>query len=131
MKALDTNVPVRFITRDDPAQSLKARQLFQDTRRLGQTLFISGAVVLEIIWVLGKLYKYSREETITAIETLHSLTVLSFERPDALGLFLRQAKASKLDLADLLIGAVAKDHGAETTLTFDKQATKHDLFELL
>jgi predicted nucleic-acid-binding protein len=39
--------------------------------------------------------------------------------------------SSSLDLADLLIGLAARDAGCASVLTFDKRASKSNLFEQL
>lgn len=51
MVAVDTNVVVRFLMRDDPRQSERARALFNDG-----PVFLSKTVALETEWVLRSLY---------------------------------------------------------------------------
>jgi predicted nucleic-acid-binding protein len=53
MKALDTNVLVRFLVRDDEQQSKAVYRKFKQTEADKEVLFIPALVVLETVWVLG------------------------------------------------------------------------------
>ena len=52
MKALDTNILVRFLIQDDEPQSKTVFDLFSNAERQKESFFISTLVVLETIWVL-------------------------------------------------------------------------------
>jgi predicted nucleic acid-binding protein len=56
---------------------------------------------------------------------------LRFEHESRLRALLEEAKSSTLDLADLLLGISAREHGCDTTLTFDRRASRSELFTLL
>ena len=58
MTAVDTNVLVRFLTGDDPKQSVAARSLF-----MSGPVWIAKTVLLETAWVLSRLYGFE-ENTI-------------------------------------------------------------------
>ena len=124
MKALDTNVLVRFLTGDDHAQSTKVAVLFHGAESSGERFHVSSLVILELIWVLESLYKYRRDEILTAVGNMLALPVLSLEGPDVIEGFLGAAEGSKADLSDILIGFSSKAQDCETTLTFDKKAAK-------
>lgn len=47
MRAVDTNVIIRYLTGDDPAQVVKARAIIGR-----EPVFVPGTVVLEVEWVL-------------------------------------------------------------------------------
>ena len=51
MRAVDTNVVVRYLTGDQPEQAARAREVF----RAGQ-VFVSTTVLLESDWVLRSVY---------------------------------------------------------------------------
>ena len=57
MKAIDTNILVRFITKDDENQAKLVYQLFKQTEQTEQKLFVPLLVVLEVIWVLQSAYQ--------------------------------------------------------------------------
>ena len=129
MKALDTNVLVRFLIGDDPRQSSKVRNLVERAERDGQPLFISLPVLLETIEVLDSSYGCSRSDVLDAFEGLTLTPVFLFEKPEQVKEWIRRGRSERTGLADLLIGLTARDAGCEATLTFDRRAAQSDLFE--
>lgn len=61
MKAVDTNVLVRFLVQDDETQAQIATSLLNDAETLKQPLFVSNVVVLELMWVLRSVYRIARK----------------------------------------------------------------------
>ncbi len=57
------------------------------------------------------------------------MPILNFEHLSALQQF--SNRGNKYDLSDLLIAYSAKEQGCETVITFDKKASKNQLFELV
>lgn len=113
MIALDTNVVVRAVTRDEPDQAAAAEALLRDGR-----FWLSKTVILETEWVLRHGYRMRREAIYRALEHL-----LGFERMEvesrgqvlaALGWF-----EAGLDFADALHLAACPDHS--TLATFDRE----------
>ena len=131
MKALDTNLLVRFLVADHAEQSASVRSLFEQAEERREILFVTIPVVLETLWVLKAVYEIPRAAVLQALEKLSALSFLRFEAEDRLARFLTAAKGSKLDLADLLIGLTAKDHGCSVTLTLDRKSARDEMFELL
>lgn len=131
MKALDTNVLVRFLINDDKAQGRKARRLLEEAERSGGRYFIPTAVLLETLWVLSAVYDLAREDVLHAMDALAQIPVLEFESHESVLQLVRLGAATKADLPDLLIGLSAKAAGCEKTLTFDKGLGPTGLFERL
>jgi len=129
MKALDTNVVVRFLVRDDPAMTDRARQVFEHARDTGAPVLISNLVLLEILWVLGSVYRFSRQAIIDATDRPQSLPGVRFDSREVVCEFVRLGRSTSFDLADILIGLAAKQQGCETTLTLDKKAGQSEFFE--
>jgi len=128
MKALDTNILVRFLLNDDTAQAERVLKLFRDAEQNEERFFVSILVLLEMIWVLGSVYEIARDDLINAIENVLSMPIIEVEKAEAVFRALLEAKKSNLDLADLLIAFCSKAAGAEAVITFDKRAAKHQLF---
>jgi predicted nucleic-acid-binding protein len=131
MKALDTNILVRFLTRDEPDVYTAIHAFLENTRKKEEQLLIVVPVLLETIWVLRSIYRYKREDIIAAIELLFSLDCLIFESAPVIKKWFKLAKTCTQDLPDLLIGLIAKNKGAEYTLTLDKKAAKNSLFRMM
>jgi predicted nucleic-acid-binding protein len=131
MKALDTNILIRFLTGDDDTQAKKVYALFKQSESERKELFVPLVVVLEMIWVLESVYDISRAEIIETVDDLLSMPVLKFEQPAVLQQLVHFAPKNTVDLSDILIAGSAKISGCSVILTFDKKAAKHDRFELV
>lgn len=131
MKALDTNIIVRFLVSDDELQTQKVFEIFKNAELEKNHLFIPLLVVIEVIWVLESVYEISRNEIINAIKNLSLLPFIKIEKNDAIQNFLRNAELTNFDLSDLLIAYSAKNEKCENILTFDKKASRHEFFELV
>ena len=129
MKALDTNMLVRFLVNDHRKQAHKARQILEAAESTADQLLVVTPVVLELMWVLSSVYEYDRNEVIEAMNRLLQMPVLRFEHPERIRKMCMLAKSSSVDLPDLLIGVCARSLGAGATKTFDKAAGKSSLFE--
>jgi predicted nucleic-acid-binding protein len=129
LKSLDTNTIIRFLIKDDEAQTKQVHRLFLDAEERGSILFLSSVVLLETIWVLDSVYRCPRQEIIAAIENLTKMPIIHFENRDTVISFCQSSQ--EIDLADLLIGFISRDAGCDTTLTFDRKAAKSNLFSLI
>jgi len=117
MIALDTNVVVRFLIRDDnPAQSVRAAEAFQSDR-----VFIARTVILETAWVLAFTFGFARAEVVGALRLLGGLPNVEIEDASAVARALDWASAG-LDLADAL-HLVATPPGA-AFVTFDRALSR-------
>lgn len=128
MKAIDTNILLRYFLQDNSAQYDKVRKLFQKTKLENSQQFVSVLVVLEIIWLLESVYETPRQVIIDTLLKAMALDFLRYEYALVLEQVLIFAKDNTFDLSDLMIGAIAQ---ANTTLTFDKNASKSPYFERL
>jgi len=131
VKALDTNVLVRFLVADDERQAEMVRTLFKQTALKQQKLFVPLLVVLELLWVLASVYHIPRNKILDALQNMLLMPVLSFDNQAALQDFIHSAKNGKEDLSDLLIAHAAVESGCDTVLTFDKKASGFRHFQLL
>jgi len=131
MKALDTNVLVRFLVKDDEPQAKKVYTLFKQAETDKNYFFVPLLVVLETIWVLDSVYEIPRKEILDAINEILLMPILKFEAQPTIQRFIFLARENKIDLSDVLIACAAKISGCESVLTFDKKASKFELFELI
>jgi len=131
MKALDTNVLVRFLVRDDEQQAETVYRVFKQAESHKEILFVPLLVVLETVWVLEYVYKIPRQELLVSMNELLLMPILEFEAQSAILSFVSSARETKIDLSDLLIAHSAKFSGCNCVLTFDKRASSFGLFELL
>ncbi len=116
MRAIDTNVLVRALVRDDAAQTTRAEALL-----CAGPVFIPVTVILELEWVLHSRYAFAPKLVAQAIEKIAALeNVLVGEREAVL---LAAAKASQgWDFADALHHALSQ--GCDDFVTFDADLAK-------
>lgn len=130
MKALDTNLLVRFLIADDLEQAEKVKEIFEAAENSETVFIISTVVVLELIWVLSAVYECTRSNILDALEQLCMVPILRFENPDLIYRLVNHGRMDNIDLPDLLIGLAGQTLGCDSTLTFDQKASRSELFTL-
>lgn len=68
--AIDTNVILRFLVRDDEQLFVKANAIMQAARDGRITLSCDPIILAEVVWVLDSHYKRSRAEVIEALQAI-------------------------------------------------------------
>ncbi|OOR91571.1 PIN domain-containing protein [Moraxella bovis] len=131
MISLDTNILVRYLTKDDTVQYQKVVALFQKLHTDNEQGFISLLVVLEVNWVLAFSYKIPRNEIIHSLLTLLNFPFLTFEQANHLQQTLLYAQNNTFDLSDLLIACKSRSLDNLPVYTFDKKASRAEGFVLL
>ncbi len=124
MIGLDTNVLVRFLVREHPAQYEKSRHLIETQVASGQPVFVSLLVLLETEWVLRSRYDLAKTELAETVSALLDTTEIAFEEEPTIEEALYVWKRSNADFADCLIGVRNRRLGCEFTATFDSRAAK-------
>jgi predicted nucleic-acid-binding protein len=121
MIGLDTNILVRFITHDDPAQTAIVMKLMASlsSESLG---YVSLAVLVELVWVLEGFFDFKKKEVEDVVESLLRGREILLERPDIIEQAVRKFKSGNADLADCIIERAAHAAGCDYTLTFDRKA---------
>ena len=121
MIALDTNVLVRLLVGDDPAQAALARELFDANAGNDGALFVSDLVLAELAWVLRSRYSLPTEPIAGAVRALLGNATLAWQSRAAVARALQLfEQRDGADFADCLIVALADDHQCEATATFDR-----------
>jgi predicted nucleic-acid-binding protein len=131
MKALDTNVLVRFLVNDHEQQAKAVYKRFKKAEIEKEVFFVPILVILETIWVFESVYEVSRKQILDSIDDLLLMPILEFEKQSLIRSFVSSARETKIELSDLLIAHSAKFSGCENVITFDKRASGYELFELL
>jgi len=131
MPALDTNVLVRYIVRDDAAQLAAAKRLINRCVNEGLSLFVPVTVVLELEWVLRSSFGLAKADVLLALSNLFSAAELTFESERALEVALQLFRKGSADFADCLHVALATQAGQQPMWTFDKGAAKVSGAQLL
>jgi len=131
MKAIDTNVLVRYLVQDDPRQGRKAADYIGAAAEAGDQITIGNIVLCETVWVLDSAYGYGRQEIASALERILQSTTFQFEAKDIVWNALEDYRTTKADFADCLIGRVHRSMDCEPTATFDTALRTLSTFQLL
>lgn len=119
MRAVDTNVLVRLLARDDPKQ-LAAAESFV---RAGA--WVSHLVLMEAIWVLDSVYGVAPARIAAAVELLLHHETLAVQDADVVAAALSTRKQNpKVGLPDCLILETARKAGHVPLGTFDRDLGK-------
>ena len=127
MTGLDTNVLLRYLLRDEPAQAERAaRELERDEQFL-----VASIVLCELVWVLDSGYGLSRTEIATTLEKILATAQFEIEGKDLALLALDDFKRSGADFSDCLLGRRNRAANAGETVTFDHGLRRLEGFRLL
>ncbi len=114
--AVDTNVLVRAVVQDDPAQASIATKVLTDAELIAVAL----PCLCEFVWVLLRVYGFPPVDAAAAIRTLLAAANVEANRPAVeAGLSLLEAGG---DFADGVIAYEGNWLGGETFVSFDKKA---------
>jgi len=124
MIGLDTNILVRYIAQDDPAQSAKAAALIERRLTAENPGFISLVAMAEIVWVLDRAYGLDDQEIAAVVERILQIDVLVVESEQEVFAAMIALKEGAGSFAGALIGALGAKAGCAHTLTFDRKALR-------
>jgi predicted nucleic-acid-binding protein len=121
MRAVDTNVLVRLLVRDD-AEQLAAAEAF-----VAKGAWVSQLVLMEAVWVLLSVYEVPHDAIANGIEMLLDHAVLSIQEGDVVMAALESYRERPaLGFSDCLILEVARKAGHLPLGTFDRDLSKLD-----
>lgn len=113
VRAIDTNVVVRFLTNDHPQQGAVARAVVEDG-----DIFLPTTVLLETEWVLRSAYNFEAAQIIQALRGLAGLPGILVEAPSSLAQALEWMERG-MDFADAL--HLSGSERCTAFLTFDRR----------
>ncbi len=121
MHAVDTNVLVRLITRDDAKQTAAAEAF------VAKGAWVSHLVLAETTWVLAAAYDVPARKIAIAVEMLLNHRELAVQDPDVVAAALEKFRAKPaLGFSDCLVLEIARKAGHLPLATFDKALSKLD-----
>jgi predicted nucleic-acid-binding protein len=116
VRAIDTNVLVRFLTGDDRAQAARARRLVE-----AGDIFLATSVLLESEWVLRSGYGLAAESIVQALRGFAGLSGVTLEDPALAARALNWAEQG-LDFADAL--HLGRAQGCSAFMSFDRKLAR-------
>jgi predicted nucleic-acid-binding protein len=120
VRALDTNVLLRYLVVDDPRQAAIAEKIIDECRQSEEPIFITALALCETVWVLRRVYGQSKIQIVSAVETILNMDLLRFEHDRLVRRAFDQFRHSPADFTDYLMGEIATAAGCRDTVTFDR-----------
>ena len=119
MRAVDTNVLVRLITRDDSRQAAFAENFVE------KGAWVSVLALAEAAWVLTSVYQLSSKDLSRAIDMLLNHRDLVLQEPEVVAAALELFRAKPaLGFSDCLMLQLARRAGHLPLGTFDRNLAK-------
>jgi len=131
MTGLDTNVLVRYLAQDDPAQARKANSLIDGAVGKGEPVHLDVVVLCELVWVLRGAYRFGKQTVGDALERILDAAQFSVEDRDLVREALEAYRAGQGDFADYVLGLRNRQAGCSATATFDRALNRNPLFAIL
>lgn len=121
MRAVDTNLLVRLLVRDD------AKQVAAAEAYVAQGAWVSHLVLVESVWVLDSAYGRDAAQIAAAIQMLLEHEVLVIQDPDVVTDALARFRGRpSVDFSDCLILEIARKAGHLPLGTFDRHFARLD-----
>lgn len=124
MIGLDTNIVVRYLTQDDPAQSQRAAGIIERELTERNPGFISLVAMVEVVWVLDRVYGLNAAEIAKTVEHILATDVLVVQNEQEVFTATIALKQGRARFSDALIVALGETAGCSYTLTFDRKALR-------
>jgi predicted nucleic-acid-binding protein len=121
MRAIDTNVLVRLVVRDDTNQVRVAEEFVENGA------WVSHLVLAETMWVLDAVYERTPEQIATAADMLLNHQQLTVQDSDVVAAAIESfRKRPSLGFSDCLVLEIARKVGNLPLGTFDRDLAKLD-----
>lgn len=120
---LDTNVVIRFLTEDDPAQR---RAALKFGAGLGKeyNAFLPLVAILELDWALRSKLGFAKVDVIKAMSKLLNTRGLTIENHSLVVKVVHLMEKNNADFADAMIACRSIEEGCESIKTFDIKAVR-------
>ena len=120
MKFVDTNVFLRYLTRDDPSKYEKCRELFRKAVEGEIEIATSEMVIAELVWTLLSYYKVPKGDVIEKVSIIMGTESLFIPEKniiaDALVIYARK----NIDYIDAYNAVFMKNQGLQEIYSYDE-----------
>jgi predicted nucleic acid-binding protein len=117
---VDTNIFLRYLTKDDPSRYEKCREMFKKALKGDIAITTSGMVIAELVWTLLSYYKVPKAEVIEKVSVIVGTKNLSVPDKhivaDALVLYARK----NIDFIDAYNAVFMRYHDLRHVYSYDE-----------
>jgi uncharacterized protein len=124
VRFLDTNIILRFLTKDDEKKARQAMALFMRLEAGTERVFTSPMVIFETVFTLQKFYGVPREQIRDALEDILSFTGLTLPNKAVYRRALDIYVENNFSFADAYNAALMASQGVTQIYTYDTDFDK-------
>lgn len=118
-KFIDTNIFLRFLTKDDPSKYDKCKELFKRAMEGKINLATSSLVIAELIWTLLSYYKVSKADVIEKVSIIVGTEIIHIPEKDIIADALILYSRENIDYIDSYNAVFMKQNGLNEILSYD------------
>lgn len=117
---IDTNVFLRYLTKDDPSKYEKCREMFSKAMEGEITLFTSAMVIAELIWTLLSYYKVPKPDVVEKVSIIVSTGSLHILEKDLIADSLVLYARKNIDYIDAYNSVLMRRQGLSEIYSYDE-----------
>jgi predicted nucleic-acid-binding protein len=118
---VDTSVILRILVKEDEGKVAAVERLLLSARRSGKRLHVLPVAVLEVVWVLEKVYKLDRRSIRELADAILNTGELIVENGEVFRKALAVYEEKNVKFADAVMGAWGIARGLKTVYTYDEK----------
>jgi len=118
---IDTSAILRLLTKDDENKSKAVGKLIKESGNKGITLYLLPVTVLEIVWVLEKVYKLDRKTIREIVEATLNTPQMKCYLENVFRKALIAYETKNIKFADAVMGYWGIEEGLSTVYTYDEK----------
>ena len=119
-KFIDTNIFLRYLTRDDPSRYEKCREILKKGVEGKIGLVTSGMVIAELIWTLLSYYKVSKADIVEKISVIVSTENLYIPDKDIIMDAVILYSRKNIDYIDAYNAVFMRYHDFQDIYSYDR-----------
>ena len=121
---IDTSAILRFLIQDDQLKAKAVENLIKTAASKGISLYVMPVTILEIVWVLEKVYKLPRKELRELAQAIINTPQLKVEDSEVFLNALKYYEEKNVKFADAVMSFQALNLGVDTVFTYDEKDFK-------
>jgi len=119
-KFVDTNIFLRYLTKDDPSKYEKCREIFKKAMKGEIAITTSGMVIAELVWTLLSYYKVPKAEVVEKVTVIVGTKSLSIPDKHILGDALVFYARKNIDFIDAYNAVFMRYHDLREIYSYDE-----------
>ena len=121
---IDTSAVLRLLVKDDPAKARAVERVLKESKGKDFALYLLPVTILEIVWVLEKVYRLNRKAIRELVEAILNTPELKCPLEQVFRQALITYETQNIKFADAVMGYWGLHEGLTTVYTYDEKDFK-------